>query len=115
MKLLLKFRQYCMILTAVPGRFRPRGIAVTENKSKVAVNTSLSRKNTLLTLLLGFENHKFDILFFPGLRKRDFLSRNAVRPLRWGRKLSNYITKGLEICKSFFFVVIFYLFKTCYV
>ena len=33
-----------MILTAVPGRFRPRGIAVTENTIKVAVKTSLSSK-----------------------------------------------------------------------
>lgn len=29
-------------------------------------------------------------------------SRNARRPLKWGRKLSNYIAKGLEICTSFF-------------
>ena len=77
MKLLLKFRQYCTILTAVPGKFRPRGIAVTENTSKVAVKTSLSRKKALLPPLLGFQNDKFDILFFPGLRKRDFDGPNC--------------------------------------
>ena len=71
MKLLLKFRQYCMILTAVPGRFRPRGIAVTENSSKVAVKTSLSRKKTLLPLL-GFQNDKFGILFFSRFTKAKF-------------------------------------------
>ena len=77
MKLLLKFRQYCKILTAVPGRFRPRGISVTENASKVAVKTSLSRKKTLLSLLPCFQNDKFNILFFPGLRKRDFDGPNC--------------------------------------
>lgn len=77
MKLLLKFRQYCTILTAVPGKFRPRGIAVTENTSKVAVKTSLSWKKALLPPLLGFQNDKFDILFFPGLRKRDFDGSNC--------------------------------------
>ena len=77
MKLLPKFRQYCTILTAVPGKFRPRGIAVTENTSKVAVKTSLSRKKALLPPLLGFQNNKFDILFFPGLRKRDFDGSNC--------------------------------------
>lgn len=74
MKLLLKFRQYCMILTAVPGRFRPRGIAVTENTSKG--KGIIVQEKTLLPLL-GFQNDKFDILFFPGLRKRDFDGPNC--------------------------------------
>ena len=71
MKLLLKFRQYCKILTAVPGRFRPRGLAVTKNTSKVAVKTSLSRKKAPLPLL-GFQNDKFDILFFSRFTKARF-------------------------------------------
>ena len=77
MKLLLKFRQYCMILTAVPGRFRPRGIVVTENTSKVAVKTSLSRKKAVLPPLLGFQNDNLICCLFPGLRKRDFGGPNC--------------------------------------
>ena len=66
-----------MILTAVSGRFRPRGIAVTENTIKVAVKTSLSSKKTVLSILPCFQSDKFNILFFPGLRKRDFDGPNC--------------------------------------
>ena len=71
MKLLLKFRQYCTILTAVPGKFRPRGIAVTENTSKVAVKTSLSRKKHFFLSLVS-KTTNLVYCFFPGLRKRNF-------------------------------------------
>ena len=81
MKLLLKLRQYCMILAAVPGRFRPRGIAITQKTSKVAEKTSSSRKNTLLPLLLGFQKHKLNLIhcFFPVYESEILTDRTVAK------------------------------------
>ena len=106
MKLLLKFRQYCTILTAVPGKFRPRGIAFTENTSKVAVKTSLSRKKALLPPLLGFQNDKFDILFFP-VYESEILTDLTVAKCRttfeMGKKVNQLYHQRSRNLQKFFF------------
>ena len=104
MKLLLKFRQYCMILTAVPGRFRPRGIAVTENTSKG--KDIIVQEKTLLPLL-GSRNDKFDILFFPGLRKRDFdgpKCREMQTTFEMGKKVKQLFDQPSRNLQKIFFL-----------
>ena len=107
MKLLLKFRQYCMILTAVPGRFRPRGISVSENASEVAVKTIIvQEKNPSFYSPLFPKRKNLIYCFFP-VYESEILTDLTVAKCRttfeMGKKVKQLYHQRSRNLQKFFF------------